>query len=132
MFFRPNNALLVAGTKPKSSGFSSQKAYAKYKKYRNKVTHLLEIHKKSYYQSQFLSCRNDSGKMWKLINSLISSKEKSSCPQRNYLTYQIKLHMQSRSHVQYIQHLVCLNWTAISKQDSSPSSPYISSKSYGP
>ena len=80
MFFRPNNALLVAGTKPKSSGFSSQKAYAKYKKYRNKVTHLLEIHKKSYYQSQFLSCRNDSGKMWKLINSLISSKEKSSCP----------------------------------------------------
>ena len=45
------------------SGFSSQKAYAKYKKYRNKVTHLLEINKKSYYQSQFLSCRNDSGKM---------------------------------------------------------------------
>ena len=39
----------------------------------------LEINKKSYYQSQFLSCRNDSGKMWKLINFLISSKEKSSC-----------------------------------------------------
>ena len=52
---------------------------AKYKKYRNKVSHLLEINKKSYYQSQFLSCRNDSGKMWKLINSLISSKKKSSC-----------------------------------------------------
>ena len=56
------------------SGFSSQKAYAKYKKYRNKVTHFLEINKKSYYQSQFLSCWNNSGKMWKLINSLISSK----------------------------------------------------------
>jgi len=33
------------------------------KKYRNKVTHLLDINKKNYYQSQFLSCRNDSGKM---------------------------------------------------------------------
>ena len=62
------------------SGFSSQKAYAKYKKYRNEVTHLLEINKKSSYQSQFLSCQNDSGKMWKLINSLIISKEKSSYP----------------------------------------------------
>ena len=27
-----------------------------------------------------MSCRNDSGKMWKLTNSLISSKEKTSCP----------------------------------------------------
>ena len=60
--------------------FGGLTSHAKYKKYRNKVTHLLEISKKSYYQSQFLSCRNDSGKMWKLINSLISSKEKSSCP----------------------------------------------------
>ena len=38
------------------SGFSSQKAHAKYKKYRNKVTHLFEINKRNYYQSQFLSC----------------------------------------------------------------------------
>jgi len=44
------------------------------KKYRNKVTYLLEINKRNYYLSQFLSCRNDSGKMWKLINSLTSSK----------------------------------------------------------
>jgi len=35
---------------------------------------------KKYYQSQFLSCRNDSWKMWKLINSLISSKQKRLCP----------------------------------------------------
>ena len=62
------------------SGFSSQKAHTKHKKYRNKVTHLLEINKRNYYQSQFLRCRNDSGKMWKLNNSLISSKEKSLCP----------------------------------------------------
>jgi len=46
--------------------------------------------------------------------------------------HQIKLHKQSRSHVQYIQHLLCLSWTAISKQDSSPSSPYISRKVNGP
>jgi len=68
------------------SGFSSQKAHAKYKKYRNKVTHLLEMSKRNYYQSQFLSCRNDSGKMWKLINTLTSSKENVRALQRNYLT----------------------------------------------
>ena len=66
--------------------FGGLTSHAKYKKYRNKVTHLLEISKKSYYQSQFLSCRNDSGKMWKLINTLTSSKENVRALQRNYLT----------------------------------------------
>jgi len=61
------------------SGFSSQKACAKYQMYGNKLTLLLEINKGNYYQSQYLSFRKDSAKMWKLINSLISSKEKLLC-----------------------------------------------------
>ena len=37
------------------SSFSSQKAYAKHKKYRNKVTHLLEINKKAIISHNSLS-----------------------------------------------------------------------------
>ena len=62
------------------SGYSSQIVCAKYQKYGNKVTHLLEINKRNYYQSQCLSFGNDSAKMWKLINCPISSKEKRLCP----------------------------------------------------
>jgi len=32
-----------------------------------------------YCQSQFVSCRNDSGKMWKRINSSMNSKEERLC-----------------------------------------------------
>jgi len=62
------------------SGFSSQKACAKYQMYGNKLTLLLEINKRNYCQSQCLSFRKDSAKMWKLINSINSSKEKRLCP----------------------------------------------------
>jgi len=41
---------------------------------------------KKYYRLQFLSCRSDSGKMWKLTNSLISFKENVCALQRNFLT----------------------------------------------
>ena len=46
------------------SRFKNQNAHEKYKKYTNKVTHLLEESKRNYYQSQILSCGNDSKKMW--------------------------------------------------------------------
>jgi len=52
------------------SRFKNQNAHEKYKKYRNKVTHLLEESKRNYYQSQILSCGNVSKKMWNLINNL--------------------------------------------------------------
>jgi len=62
------------------SRFKNQNAHEKYKKYRKKVTHLLEESKRNYYQSQFLSCENDSKKMWKLINNLLGSKAKELSP----------------------------------------------------
>ena len=111
------------------SGFSSQKACAKYQINGNKVILLLEINKRKYHQSQCLSVRKDSGKMWKLNNSIISSKGKRLCLQEDcFDPIKSKLHKQSRSHVQYIQHLLCLDGTTISKQDFSPSPPCISSK----
>ena len=36
-------------------------------------------------------------------------------PRETIWPYQINLHKQSRSHVQYIQHLLCLDWTTSSK-----------------
>ena len=62
------------------SRFKNQNVHEKYKKYRNKVTHLLEESKRNYYQSQFLSCENDSKKMWKLINNQLGSKAKELSP----------------------------------------------------
>ena len=68
------------------SGFSSQKAYAKYKKYRNKVTHLLEINKKSYYQSHSCLVEMILGKCRSSLIPLLVLKKKVCAPQRNYLT----------------------------------------------
>ena len=62
------------------SRLKNQNAHEKYKKYRNKVTHLLEESKRNYYQSQILSCGNDSKKMWNLINNLLGSKAKELSP----------------------------------------------------
>jgi len=49
---------------------------AKYKFYRNKITHLKESLKENYYRSKFENCRNDVKKTWKVINKLISTKTK--------------------------------------------------------
>jgi len=49
---------------------------AKYKFYRNKITHLKESLKQNYYRSKFENCRNDVKKTWKVINEIISTKTK--------------------------------------------------------
>jgi len=43
---------------------------AKYKFYRNKITHLKESLKQNYYRSKFEKCRNDVKKNWKVINEI--------------------------------------------------------------
>ena len=48
---------------------------AKYKCYRNKITHLKESLKQNYYRSKFENCRNDVKKTWKVINEIISTKK---------------------------------------------------------
>jgi len=49
---------------------------AKYKFYRNKITHLKESLKQNYNRSKFENCRNDVKKTWKVINEIISTKRK--------------------------------------------------------
>jgi len=49
---------------------------AKYKFYRNQITHLKESLKQNYYRSKFENCRNDVKKTWKGINEIISTKTK--------------------------------------------------------
>jgi len=51
---------------------------AKYKFYRNKITHLRESLKENYYRSKFENCRNDVKKSWKVINEIITTKTKKS------------------------------------------------------
>jgi len=46
------------------NGFENKVKFAYYKRYRNKLAHLLVLSKKEYYQSQFLIARNDSAKTW--------------------------------------------------------------------
>jgi len=49
---------------------------AKYKFYRNKITHLIESLKQNYYRSKFENCRNDVKNTWKV--EIISTKTKKS------------------------------------------------------
>ena len=49
---------------------------AKYKFYRNKITHLKESLKQNYYRSKIENCRNDVKKNRKVFNELISTKSK--------------------------------------------------------
>jgi len=51
---------------------------AKYKFYRNKMTHLKESLKQNYYRSKFENCRNNAKKTWNVINEIISTKTKKS------------------------------------------------------
>ena len=77
------------------SRFKNQNAHEKYKKYRNKVTHLLEESKRNYYQSQILSCGSDSKKMWNLINNLLGSKAKElSLPEKLFDTVNLTYYLQ--------------------------------------
>ena len=48
---------------------------AKYKFYRNKITHLKQSLKQNYYRSKFENCRNDVKKTWKVINKFFLQKK---------------------------------------------------------
>ena len=56
---------------------------AKYKFYRNKITHHKESLKQNYYRSKFENCRNDVKKTWKVFNEIISTKTKKQSRCRN-------------------------------------------------
>jgi len=49
---------------------------AKYKFYRNKITHLKESLKQNNFRSKFENCRIDVKNTWKVINKIISTKKR--------------------------------------------------------
>ena len=60
---------------------SSTSSAMKYKAYKNKLTHLIRIAKRKYYDSKFENARNDLKTTWKLLNEVINKrKSKSSLP----------------------------------------------------
>ena len=60
---------------------SSTSSAMKYKAYKNKLTHLIRITKRKYYDIKFENARNDLKTTWKLLNEVINKrKSKSSLP----------------------------------------------------
>ena len=51
---------------------SSTSSETKYKAYKNKLTHLIRIAKRKYYDSKFENARNDLKTTWKLLNEVIN------------------------------------------------------------
>jgi len=58
------------------TGHHNPSISAKYKFYRNKITHLKESLKLNYYRSKFENCRNDVKKPGKLLTKLFLQKQK--------------------------------------------------------
>ena len=50
----------------------STSSETKYKAYKNKLTHLIRIAKRKYYDSKFENARNDLKTTWKLLNEVIN------------------------------------------------------------
>ncbi len=60
------------------TNFKDRKLLSKYKKFRNKLTHIKQKSKCMYYQNRFKDCNGDTAKTWKIINGIIKSTSKSS------------------------------------------------------
>ena len=45
-----------------------------YKKYRNKLTHLIETSKRNYFKSEITSCKSNQKKLWTTVNNIINLK----------------------------------------------------------
>ena len=52
---------------------SSTSSETKYKAYKNKLTHLIRIAKRKYYDSKFENARNDLKTTWKLLKRFLTS-----------------------------------------------------------
>lgn len=51
---------------------------SRYKKYKNKLTHLIKNAKKGYYEKRFDAAKNNKKATWKLINEVINKRARSS------------------------------------------------------
>ena len=52
----------------------STSSETKYKAYKNKLTHLIHIAKRKYYDSKFENAKNDLKTTWKLLNEVINKR----------------------------------------------------------
>ena len=51
--------------------FRTKEAEHKYKKYKNKLTSILRINKKDFFNKQLVQYRNDTRGTWKVLNNII-------------------------------------------------------------
>ena len=47
-----------------------------YKKYKNKLNHVIRLSKKNYYEQELIKYKHDSKMMWKTLNEIINRKTK--------------------------------------------------------
>ena len=65
---------------------SSTSSETKYKAYKNKLTHLIRIAKRKYYDSKFENARNDLKTTWKLLKAVIN-KRSDNIKKTNYVIF---------------------------------------------
>jgi hypothetical protein len=57
-----------------------------YKKYKNKLNHVIRLSKKNYYEQELTKYKHDSKMMWKTLNEIINRKQRKRKSQMNLLT----------------------------------------------
>ena len=74
IYIKIKNSLYKSYLKTKNNYY-----FSKYKFYRNKLKHLIQVSKKTYYQHYFVSKTNNIKDTWKGIKQIISTKRKNAC-----------------------------------------------------
>ena len=62
----------------------SASSETKYQAYKNKLTHLIRIAKRKYYDSKFENARNDLKTTWKLLKAVFNKRKSMSSPPASF------------------------------------------------
>jgi ribosomal protein L1 len=54
----------------------SNKNEQKYKKFKNKLNHIIKVAKKSYYEEQLIKYKQNSRMLWRTLNELLNKPKK--------------------------------------------------------
>jgi len=90
--------------------FSNTRAHNHYKKYRNKLNHIMEMSKRNCYQSQLSSNSHHPRKTRKLINYLIKCKEKGLTSPDELINSANRQPTNFPTHLMIILYLLAVSW----------------------
>ena len=61
---------------------NSKKNQNLYKKYKNKLNHVIKASKKMYYEEQLIKYKHDTKMIWKTLNNILNKKTKTNLPKQ--------------------------------------------------